>query len=330
MLESVPTASDGDPGGLGTSPNGEPLGAVSLGPLAHHDSLTLAQYMLRYVSDRLRTGDIAPITAASLRHQLWPFVESFGRRPLDQLGRAAVDRWLQSIAHLRASTRASRLVALRGFAAWMVDNDHVKRDFTRGVPRIRRERREPRDIRIEHFVACLRACESTRETMVVWFAYGLGLRCVEISRLTVDDYDPTTCELYVVGKAGHQRSLPVPTIMRPILTGYVRERQRGPLIPNLTYPERPLSPSRVSKMVGAIAARTGLKVRPYDGFSAHGLRAGAASDIVDAAGGDLRVAQRLLGHSDLSSMARYQRRASQRKVLDALERRRYDVPDEPA
>lgn len=287
--------------------------------------LTLAPYVLRYIADRRRTGDIAPITADSLHYQLWPFVESFGRRPLDQLGRAAVDRWLESIAHLRDTTRAGRLVAVRKFAAWMVDNDIVRRDFTRGVPRIRRARREPRDIRIDHFTACLEVCETDRERLIVWLAYGLGLRCVEISRLTVDDYDATTHELHVVGKARHERILPVPTVLRPVLASFIRDHSgvRGPIIPNLARPAAPLSPSRISKIVGEVAARTGLKARPYDGFSAHGLRAGAATDTVDAAGGDLRVGQQFLGHQNLSSMARYQRRASLRQVSEAMEAREW-------
>jgi site-specific recombinase XerC len=114
----------------------------------------------------------------------------------------------------RPSTRATRLITIRMFAAWMVDNDVIRRDFTRGAPKIRRPRQEPRDIQIEHFIVTLAACQTTREQVVVWLMYGLGMRCIEISRATIDDWDTAVQEIHVVGKALHERTLPVPTAMR--------------------------------------------------------------------------------------------------------------------
>jgi integrase len=83
-------------------------------------------------------------------------------------------------------------------------------------------------------------------------------------------------------------------------------------------------------MVSRVIARTGLKVRPYDGFSAHGLRAGGASDLLEACGGDLRVAMEFLGHANLATTSIYTRRAHRQKMRDALELRRWTTHDDEA
>lgn len=285
---------------------------------------TLTPYVLRYVGERQRTGDIAPNTADSIRNHLWLLDEIVGDRPLDQLGKWVVDRWLEQSTQWRASTRASRLCSIRCFAGWLVDNDIIRKDFTRGAPKIRRPRSEPRDIQIEHFLACLEHCHTTREEVVVWLEYGLGLRCVEIARLGIDDWDTAVNELHVVGKAGHERTVPVPTIVRALFASYLRERgaRWGPFVHNELRPEAHLSASRVSNMTTRIIARTGMKVRPYDGFSAHGMRAGAGSDLLDVCG-DPRIVQQFMGHASLATLHRYMRRVGKQKVSEALEQRRW-------
>lgn len=282
---------------------------------------------VRYIGERQRQGQITRTTADSLRNHLWKLDDLFGDRPLEQLGRWLIDRWLEATTHLRPSTRATRLSTIRCFAGWMVDNDIILKDFTRGAPKIRRPRREPRDIQIEHFIACARVCATTRETVVIWLQYGLGLRCVEISRLTVDSWDTAVNELHVVGKALHERTVPVPTVLRPLLASYLRERgaRWGPFIHNERHPAEHLSASRISNMTSCIIARTGMKTRPFDGFSAHGFRAAAGSDLLDVCG-DPRIVQEFFGHANLSTMATYTRRAGKRKMRDALERREWPEP----
>lgn len=286
---------------------------------------TLTTYATEYVTGRERRGEITPVTASTIRQHLDGFCDAFGNRPLDQIGPWVVERWLESIAHLRPSTRAIRLVNVRNFSAWLVDQGHIRRDITRCVKPIRRPRHEPRNIGLDHFIACLAACVDDRERLVVWLMFGLGLRCVEVSRLTVDDYDPMTNELRVDGKARHERVLPVPNAVRRVLSAHLAQRGLawGPLIDNRHRPGEPLSPGRVSNMVYLIVRRSGLPKQPFDGFSAHGLRAAAASDLLEAADYDLRVVQEFLGHASLATTARYIRRAGMARMRDALEARKW-------
>ncbi|MEY2454352.1 MAG: integrase/recombinase XerD [Acidimicrobiaceae bacterium] len=289
---------------------------------------TLTPYIMRYVGGRQRRGEITHDTARSIRNHLWHLDDVVGNRPLDQLGRWVIDRWLEKNTHLRASTRGKELCSIRGFAAWMVDNDIIVKDFTRGAAKIRRPRKEPRDIRLEHFVACLEVCRTTREQVIVWLAYGLGLRAVEISRLTVDSWDTTTHDMRVIGKALHERTIPVPTVARGLFASYLRERgaSSGPFVHNELSPGAGVTPSTVSNLFTRIIARTGMKGRPWDGFSGHGLRAGGASDLLDAAG-DLRVVQEFLGHANLATTSIYMRRTQHSAMRAALEQRHWTAQD---
>lgn len=80
----------------------ERLGETELGRLA-----------VRYVNERQRSGQIVRLTAEANYRHLRSFVESFGNRPLTQLGHAAMQRWLEAMER-------HGYAALRGFARWCV------------------------------------------------------------------------------------------------------------------------------------------------------------------------------------------------------------------
>ena len=68
------------------------------------------------------------------------------------------------------------------------------------------------------------------------------------------------------------------------------------------------------------ASKAGVKVRNGDGRGAHGFRACAASDMLDATPNAWTVAE-FLGHADLSSLRPYIRRRKLEEVRAAVDRR---------
>lgn len=286
---------------------------------------TLVPLVLTYIGNRLRRGEITPLTASSHRRHLSDFAVSFGARPFDQLGPRAVERWLESCAHLAPSTRSLRLSTLRGFARWMVDADYVARDFTRQTPRIRRRRLVSRDMTVEHFAAILDVVETPRQRAVVWLMFGLGLRCVEVSRLTVEDVDFARMTIVVSGKGGHERELPLTAEVSGAVSDYLTSigSHTGRLIRsegnNLTDG---ISAARVSGMANKLIAHSGIKSHTFDGRSAHGLRAAAASDLYDVCR-DLRVVQKFLGHQNIATTSLYMRKVDVAEMRVAMDGRRY-------
>lgn len=295
---------------LGLS-SGEDM-ATTLGPLA-----------LRYVGERKRRGEIQPNTARNIGSHLIGFAVSYGYRPLAQLSHKAVERWIEEMvdAGIAASTRAVRLSSLRTFARWCVVTGHVERDWTLLAPKIRRPRQVPRDMTNEHVALVLAQAGNERELLIGWLMFGCGLRCVEVHRLDVEDLDRLSMQLHVVGKARHERVVPVP---EPVLRSWdaylsATGHATGPLVRYWDGTGR-LGPERISGLVGHLCRASGVKVRRGDGRSAHGLRAAGASDLFDACL-DPIVVQEFLGHASLAAGRPYLRRASTGRVKDAQDHR---------
>lgn len=288
------------------------------------DATTFGPLIRQYVGERLRRGEITPLTARNVRNHLYAFDASYGRRPLDQLSHKAVERWIEDMhrRHLAPGTQNARLSSLRCFARWCAVNKHVGFDWTLNAPKVRRPRAQARDVTNEHFHLVLAQARSARERLIVWLMFDAGLRCIEISRLTCEDVERDTCQVFVTGKANHQRYVPVSAKVMSAIDDYLDEvghgpgsHRTGPLV-RREDTAGALGPERISGIVGHLFKLSGVKARPYDGRSAHGLRAAAATDLYEACR-DPRTVQEFLGHADMQNLNRYISRATVEKVREA-------------
>lgn len=292
---------------------------------------TLDPLVVAYLAARQRRGELEAITIRGYRNHLFTFSASYGRRPLSQLGPRAVERYVEQLttAGLAKSTQSQHLSTLRGFARWCVLERHVDRDWTLAAPRIRRPRQVPRDMETPHVEAIIKAARDSRERLIAWLWWGCALRCVEVARLQVDDYDPVSRLLHVTGKAKHERVVPVPAPVRSAMLAYLGDagHTTGHLVRRLTDGGGPVSPERISGIGQRLVRDAGVKVRRYDGRSAHGIRAAAASDLYDACADPLTV-QEFLGHQNLQVTSIYLRRRKVEAVREAQDARHLDVPAE--
>jgi integrase/recombinase XerC len=171
----------------------------------------------------------------------------------------------------------------------------------------------------------LRAVPDPRASAVLQLMVGCGLRCVSVARLQVEDYDPASLVLRVSAKGGAEYDIPVPVEAARALNRYLDEvgSVAGPLVRSVLTPSRGLSPKTLSGYVRAWMRHAGVKVRPLDGRSAHGLRRTAASDVMDLSG-DIRAVQSMLGHSRVETTARhYLRPVSMQQMRTAMAGRDY-------
>src|SRR5690606_5624659 len=145
---------------------------------------------------------------------------------------------------------------------------------------------------------------------LVLLMFDAGCRCVEVSRLDVDDIDRETSTVRLRGKGGHERDVPISPATVAAVDRYLLAagHHAGPLVRTEDGRSARLGPERISGLVGRMFRAAGVKVRPYDGRSAHGLRAAAASDVF-AGCQDPQIVQQFLGHADMQSLGRYLRRA---------------------
>lgn len=285
---------------------------------------TLAPYVDRYLADRRKTGRMAGTTAKNVRYFLDSVAEQFGARPINQFTTAWVEGWLQGLAHLAPGTRRTHFGRLRSFARWLVEHDHVRKDPTARIGRLPVPRRVPRALSSDKAGTVVESAPDTRLAAILALMLSCGLRCIEVSRLQVGDYDPHAKTLHVHGKGGHERVLPVPAEARAAIDRYLCQEgaPQGPLIRSEQRPTQGLSSGYLSHLVSDAMSAAGIKVRPGDGVSAHALRHTAATDVLNQCH-DVRLVQQMLGHANLATTTVYLGTADLGQLRAAMEGRMY-------
>lgn len=141
-----------------------------------------------------------------------------------------------------------------------------------------------------------------RDMAVVTLLYGCGLRISEALGLTGASI-PLPGVLYIRGKGGKERLVPVIDAVRDAVAQYVR------LCPWPVEPDAPLfrgarggalNPRLIQKAMQAARRQPGLPPTA----TPHAMRHSFATHLLNA-GGDLRTIQELLGHSSLSTTQCY-------------------------
>lgn len=139
-----------------------------------------------------------------------------------------------------------------------------------------------------------------RDAAVLELFYSSGLRLAELVSLNVEDIDPFTESVRVLGKGRKERVVPVG---EPALLAIQKYRQQagvhsGPLF--LSKVRKRLNPANVWLLIRRYLPHTSIPLK----ISPHKLRHSFATHLLDA-GADLRSVQSLLGHASLSTTQIY-------------------------
>lgn len=277
-----------------------------------------------YLIGRVRRGEITTDTAANHRCALDILYQAHGQRSLDRLGRATIHRWLEARSHLKAATRRTQWSYVTTFLDHLADSGQIRVNPCHGMKAPRRPRSVPRALPRDQVTATLAHAPDARGRAIVMLMVELGLRCIEVNRLNVEDWSRRDQLIRVTGKGGHVREVPVTLEAARALDAYLSEHPAtsGPLIRSYKQPHRPLRYNTLSHYVSAWMSAAGIKRCAHDGISAHALRHTAASDVLDECN-DVRVVQAMLGHLHLSSTSVYLRRADIPQMRRAMAGRGY-------
>lgn len=165
-----------------------------------------------------------------------------------------------------------------------------KRDASRRLPAV------PNKLSIDELLVSLSDRKNryaTRDRLIVELAYGSGLRRDELRKVNIEDVDLEEQILYVHGKGGRVRKVPLTTKTAELIREYVAERRvsRGPLL--VSYAGKRLSLNGVYSV---------LKLRA--GIRPHLLRHACAGHMLQNGAG-IKIIQEMLGHKDLKSTTIY-------------------------
>lgn len=157
--------------------------------------------------------------------------------------------------------------------------------------------------------ALLNACRPTqpsgrRDRAILLLLLRLGLRSVEVSRLTLDNVNWRTGELTITGKGNRAERLPLPADVGQSLADYLklgrpRDVATRSVFVTVRAPQRPLSASAMGCVVRNLAQRAGLPP-----IGPHRLRHTVATEMLRS-GADLFEIGQVLRHRSLSTTAIY-------------------------
>ncbi len=234
------------------------------------------------------------------------------------------------IQRYRPTSVNKMLAALRGVlkAAWrlgLIEADAYRR--TADVPNVRVSNllsgRALESHEIAHlFTAC--ASDTTpkgiRDAAMLAVFYGCGLRRGEVAKLDVGDFDMADGSLVVNGKGTKQRTVYLTEEGSRYLEGWleVRGYEPGPMFCPVGQTGE-IRPTRLRGESIAYILKRLQKAAGVEHFSPHDLRRSFVTLLLSA-GEDVFTVQKLAGHSDSSTTARYDRRGegAKRRAIEQI------------
>lgn len=202
-------------------------------------------------------------------------------------------------AGMTATTFNVRIVSLRFFFGMTCGRDEMKRHMQfRRAPR-----KLPAVLSVEEVGDILAAAPGPglKYRAALGISYGAGLRAAEVCHLRVQDIDSDRMMIHVEeGKGGRDRKAMLSPGLLDLLRDYWREaRPDGWLFPGLPR-VNPISPRQLNRAFASAKHMAGVT----RSATLHTLRHSFATHLLEA-GTDVRVIQVLLGHTKLTTTARY-------------------------
>ena len=202
-------------------------------------------------------------------------------------------------AGMTATTFNVRIVSLRFFFGMTCGRDEMKRHMQfRRAPR-----KLPAVLSVEEVGDILAAAPGPglKYRAALGISYGAGLRAAEVCHLRVQDIDSDRMMIHVEeGKGGRDRKAMLSPGLLELLRDYWREaRPDGWLFPGLPR-VNPISPRQLNRAFASAKHMAGVT----RSATLHTLRHSFATHLLEA-GTDVRVIQVLLGHTKLTTTARY-------------------------
>lgn len=239
----------------------------------------------------------------------------FYKNPPDQLSDEQIRDWLLHLVTVRRLAGSSvncAVHAVRAFQEWVLGRPRA--DTVRGVPRSKRATTRAEVYSLGEIAAILAAAPAGRDRAFLTVVYACGLRLDEARHLQTGDLDAARGQLRVRrGKGAKERVLPYPGTLDAVCRDYWRtdRRHRPGYFPSPDgvrnawlfvglIPDEPLSKGTAQNIYVRAVIAAG--VRRKKGI--HSLRHSYATHLLEA-GAEITAVQRLLGHTSLTTTARY-------------------------
>lgn len=274
----------------------------------------------RRMIEDMTVRNLSPATQRSYLHAVSKFSRHFARSP-ERLGLEDVRAFQVHLVASGISWPAlnQTVCALRFFYGVTLGHGEIPER----IPYARTPRKLPVVLDADEVVRFLEAVPSLKTRTALTAAYAAGLRASEVIKLRVGDIDSGRMVIHVEhGKGGKDRTVMLSAQLLRILRIYWRlARPKDWLFPGRDG-SKPIDVQVLHAACRSARAAAGIDKR----VTVHTLRHSFATHLLEG-GTDIRIIQVLLGHSNLSSTARYTRVSNRliRRTESPLDRLRLEV-----
>jgi site-specific recombinase XerD len=247
------------------------------------------------------------LTVRAYQTDLRQFREFLGKRQgrvpaPDEIQRETVVQFAASLAGKAAWTVRRKIACLSSFYAYLMDMGHVHHNPAHRVPLPKVAQKVPVALDEDEARALAQAAPTPWLKCAITLLLSTGLRRAELVGITIPDLDLDNAQLIVHGKGAKERVVPLTEASIQAIQHYLAAR------PETTSDRllvsqwgEALHPRAVNRKLQVAVKRAGLSDK---GVTPHQLRHTFATHLIRN-GVDVRTVQELLGHSDLSTTARY-------------------------
>ena len=216
--------------------------------------------------------------------------------------------YLLNIKKYEASTINRKMISIRNFCQWAVNEGLINKDPTADIKEIKDIKRElapPALTKKEVFKLrrSLHRYGEKRDIALIELMLNTGPRVSEVSELKEEDIEISERKgiLRVIGKGSKPREIPINSETRKYLWDYLEVKPNSPYL-FVSQRGRNMSRSTIFRTVKKYANLAGIEKPVHP----HTLRHTFAQTLIDN-GTDLFNVQYLLGHEDISTTQRYHR-----------------------
>jgi integrase/recombinase XerD len=247
----------------------------------------------------LRIRNYAPTTVDCYVRSVADFAKHFNKPP-DQLGPEEIRSWQLHLLDEKHVKQSSYIQAVCGLRFFYLRTLNRKVEIER-IPLPRYEKKLPIILSKEEVKALLTAPKNLGHRAVLAAMYGTGLRVSEVTRLNVHDLDHGRGVIWVRGGKGRKdRQVMLAEPLHEVLTAYCRWKCPSEWLFPGGKAGCPLTTKAVFFTCRKAAKLAGIAKPVHP----HSLRHAFATHLLDD-GVNLVVIQKLLGHSDIKTTARY-------------------------
>jgi integrase/recombinase XerD len=259
--------------------------------------------------------DVSANTRSQYKRDIRHFLDWVGSNPLYPNVLLDFKRFLEGRSDIGTGTKSKYLTVSRVVLGELYRLQVIPVDVTKGVKSFRVTRTHKRSpITDEEVKSVWDHLESTqddpRTKVIVGLMYFQGFRRIEVARLTVEDFDPSSQTLMVLGKGRDDKELVHchPRLVE-ILTTYLTETglRSGPLFPS-SRSDRGLSSNMIWRKVNKVHGILGIRT------NVHGYRKVFTSKLIDS-GMNLLDVRSFTRHKDLTQLQTYYDRLNHQKSL---------------